>query len=285
MENNFLKDVIIIYHNDCTDGFSSAWAAWKKFGDNADYVGVNPGSKPLTGLKDREVYMLDVIYPIQYLKKLIRENKKVVAIDHHLSNQKSFDLISNGLFDLSHSGAFLSWKYFHPSKKVPKFIEHVEDVDLWTFKLFKTKEIISCLDLVEFSFKNWDKIYKDIENVKTCRDYIKNGTLILKYQNILIDRIIDNQAELVNFLGYKTYAVNSPVFNSQIGNILSKKLSPVGIVWSQDKSGRIHVSLRSDGTVDVSKLASRFKGGGGHKKSAGFYVENISKLPWEKLKN
>lgn len=278
------KDIVVIYHNDCTDGFSAAWVAWKKFGDKADYVGVDPGSQPIAGLKDREVYMLDLIYPVQYLEKLIKENKKVIAIDHHISNKGAFDLIVKGLFDLNHSGAVLAWKYFHPNKKIPKLLKHVEDMDLWQFNLPETKEMISYLDIISFGFKNWDKVCKDLENNKTYSEFVKKGKLILNYQDVLINRIIEGQAELVNFFGYQVYAVNSPLFNSQIGNFLYTKYPPIGIVWSQSKDGGIHVSLRSDGTVDVSKLASKFKGGGGHKKSAGFYVQDCSELPWKKVK-
>ena len=277
------KNIVILYHNDCTDGFSSAWAAWKKFGNKADYVGIDPGSKPIGGLIDKEIYMLDVIYPIQYLKKIISDNKKVVAIDHHISNHKSYEVISKGLFDLNHSGAVLSWEFFHPKNNSPKFLKHVEDMDLWKFKLSKTRELISYMDMIDFSFKNWDRIYKDTEDELKLREYIEKGALILNYQDILIDRIIDGHSELVNFFGYKTYAVNSSLFNSQIANILYSKLPPIGIVWSQDNNGGVHISLRSDGTVDVSRLAAQFKGGGGHKKSAGFYIENCSKLPWKKV--
>ena len=279
-----MKNIVVIYHNDCTDGFSSAWSAWKKFGNRADYVGIDPGSRPLAGLTNKEIYMLDVIYPVQYLKKVVKENRKVVAIDHHFSNKEAFDLVENGLFDINHSGAVLSWNFFHPKEQVPKFIKYVEDMDLWRFKMPKTKEFISYMDTISFSFLNWDKIYKDTENKLKFREYVKKGELILSYQDTLIHRIIDGYAELVNFLGYKVYAVNSPLFNSQIGNLLSRRLPPLGIVWSQSDNGKVHVSLRSDGTIDVSKLASKFKGGGGHKKSAGFYVEDLSKLPWKKIK-
>ena len=277
------KKIFVLYHNDCSDGFTSAWVAWKKFGNKADYVGIDPSSKPIDGLKGKEVYMLDVIYPIQYLKKIIKENKKVIAVDHHLSNKKSFDLVGNGLFDLNHSGAVLAWKYFNAKTKIPKLIKHVEDVDLWKFKLPKTKEIFSYLDTIEFSFGNWDKVSKNLDNKKTHNQYVQKGALILNYQDILINRIIEGQAELVNFFGHKVYAVNSPLFNSQIANPLINKRSPIGIVWSQSKDGVVHVSLRSDGSVDVSKLAAKFKGGG-HKKAAGFYVKGYSNLPWKKIK-
>ena len=278
------KGIIVLYHNDCTDGFSAAWVAWKKFGNKADYVGIDPGTAPISGLKDKEIYMVDLIYPAQYLKKLIAANKKFVAIDHHISNQKAFELIKEGVFDLNHSGAVLAWKYFHPKIKLPKLLEHVEDMDLWRFKVPKSKEIISYLDTVDFSFKNWDETAKGMENKLKHAEYLNEGAAILKYQDQLIERIISNHAVRVNFFGYKTYAVNSPVFNSQIANILNNSLPPIGIVWSQGNDGSIHVSLRSNGAVDVSMLAAKFKGGGGHKRSAGFSIENSSKLPWKKIK-
>lgn len=278
------KDIIVLYHNDCTDGFSAAWAAWKKLGDKADYIGVDPGTAPIGGLKNKEIYMVDLIYPIQYLKKLISANKKFVAIDHHISNQKAFELIREGLFDLNHSGAILAWKYFHPKIKLPKLLEHVEDMDLWKFKIPKSKEIISYLDTVDFEFKKWDETVKGMDDKVKYKEFLDKGASILKYQDQLIERIIAGHAVLVKFFGHKIYAVNSPVFNSQIANTLHKKLPPMGIVWSQGNDGGIHVSLRSNGVVDVSMLAAKFKEGGGHKQSAGFSVENISKLPWEKIK-
>lgn len=277
------KNIVVLYHNDCTDGFSAAWVAWKKFGNKADYIGINPGVAPIKGLKGKDIYMVDLIYPIQYLNKLIAVNKKFVAIDHHVSNQKAFKLVPEGLFDVNHSGAVLAWKYFYPKTRVPKLLSHVEDMDLWKFKIPKSKEIISYLDTVEFNFKKWGQVIKGSEDRLTLRRYFNKGVFILKYQDQLIENIISNHAVLVRFFGHKTYVVNSPVFNSQIANALYGKLPPIGIVWVQENNGSVHVSLRSNGAVDVSKLAGKFKGGGGHKQSAGFNVENFSKLPWKKI--
>ena len=277
------KGIVVLYHNDCTDGFSAAWAAWKRFGNKADYIGINPGTAPIYGLKDKDIYMVDLIYPVQYLNELIATNKKFVAIDHHFSNQDAFKLVKDGLFDLNHSGAVLAWKYFNPKTKVPKLLKYIEDMDLWKFEIPGTKEIISYLDTVDFDFKKWNEAVTGAENKSKYNEYLKKGAVILKYQDRLIRNIIANQAVLVNFFGYKAYAVNSAVFNSQIANILYEQLPPIGIVWAQENDGNVHVSLRSDGTADVSRLAAKFKGGGGHKKSAGFYIEGLSKLPWKKL--
>lgn len=277
------KNIVVLYHNDCTDGFSSAWVAWKKFGQKADYIGIDPGTAPIAGLKDKEIYMVDLIYPIQYLKKLVATNKKFVAIDHHISNQKTFELVPEGLFGLNHSGAVLTWTYFYPETKIPKLLQHVEDMDLWRFKMPGTKGIIAFLDTVDFDFKKWSNMTKNIDNKIKYSQYLRKGEFIMKYQDQLIENIISNHAMLVDFFGYKTYAVNSPVFNSQIANTLYKKLPPIGIVWSQGNDGSIHVSLRSNGEVDVSKLAMKFKGGGGHKGSSGFSLSIDSPLPWKKI--
>jgi phosphoesterase RecJ-like protein len=47
------------------------------------------------------------------------------------------------------------------------------------------------------------------------------------------------------------------------------------------KADRYHVSLRSDGTVDVANIASSF-GGGGHVSAAGFHIDStLSKIKTE----
>jgi phosphoesterase RecJ-like protein len=42
------------------------------------------------------------------------------------------------------------------------------------------------------------------------------------------------------------------------------------------------ISLRSDGTVDVSEIAKKY-GGGGHIKAAGFVLDIGASLPWKEL--
>ena len=64
--------------------------------------------------------------------------------------------------------------------------------------------------------------------------------------------------------------------------LLSKNHPPFSLVWQRDKN-RIEVSLRSNGDLDVSKIASKFKGGG-HKNAAGFSLPAGSKFPWEDIK-
>lgn len=275
------KNIVILYDGGCSDGFGGAWAAWKIFGNKADYIGVKHENPVPAGLKNKTIYLIDFTYPEAVIKKLLKENKQVTAIDHHASVEKAVQLTRDYLFDTNHSGCALAWRYFHPKKSLPVLLKHIEAMDLWRF-IPSTKELFAYLELFEQNFKVWDKLIKDIENPKKRKEFIKKGGLILKYESKLVKSAVNKGAELVLFQGYKTLAVNSPNWPSQIGNLLVKKFPPIGIIWSK-KRGKILVSLRSDGTADVAKLAQKY-GGGGHKSSSGFSLPDNAKLPWKIIK-
>ncbi|MBI2033781.1 MAG: phosphohydrolase [Candidatus Liptonbacteria bacterium] len=277
-----MKKIIVLYHGKCDDGFGAAWAAWKKFGSRASYIPLEHQKPPPAGLKGKELYFLDFTYPASITKKLIRENKRVTAVDHHISAKEAVFATYRYLFDIKHSAAVLSWKYFHPRKSAPKLLRHIEDIDLWKFKLPRTREIIAFLETNPFDFKVWDRVRRGLDKPKTRKLYIEEGKRILIYQEKLIEHLTES-ADLVNFAGRRVFIVNSPVFNSQIGHLLIKKRPPIGIVWSA-KDGTIRVSLRSNSKVDVSKIAKKF-GGGGHKNAAGFSLREGAKLPWKRIKN
>ena len=276
------KKIVVVYHGDCTDGFSAAWAAWKKLKDSAEYIGIDPDEGPSPELLGKEIYMIDVVFK-KGLEELIKNNKKVIAIDHHISNQQHVKIVPDRLFDLQHSAAVLSWMYFFPGKEIPKLLKYVEDVDLWNLKLPHQHEIFSAMDLLDFNFENWARMAEDFEKTDKFNEYVEQGKIVLAYQSKQIERLVTNNMEAVEFLGHNTFVVNSPNFSSQIGNLLAIKSKTLGMVWFQKKDGTIHVSLRSIGDTDVPKMAKKF-GGGGHRHSAGFSIENHSKLPWKIIK-
>ena len=48
----------VIYHADCTDGFGSAYSAWKLLGNRAEYYACKHGQTP-PDVKDKNVVILD----------------------------------------------------------------------------------------------------------------------------------------------------------------------------------------------------------------------------------
>lgn len=275
------KNIAVLYHNDCSDGFSGAWAAWKKFGDKAAYIGVNHNEPPPAAVRGKEVYTIDFTYPEAVTRRMMKENKRVTAIDHHISAKTVTLMTHQPLYALEHSGAVLAWKYFHPEKKVPQLLRYIEDGDLWRFAVPHTKAIYAYLEIQEKTFNRWSAIARDLENAKKRREYIAKGALLLKYEYAMVDRLVE-KAVKVRFAGYITYAINTPLHVSKTGHALAKKLPPIAIIWHQ-MEGKILVSLRSDGTADVSKIAKRYEGGG-HKAAAGFTLLSLKDIPWKPVK-
>ena len=283
LKSKKLKPTCVLYHAECRDGFTAAWAAWKKFGSKANYIPIKFGNPPPSEIKGRIVYMLDFMYYAPYLEKFIEDNKKVIAIDHHISAKDFIKKVPEHVFDIKHSGAALAFKYFHPSKKMPKIVKLVEEGDLWKFKSKNVKEVLAYTGLLDFDFKVWDKLILGGEKESNYNKFAEHGKTIISYENKLIESIIKDNAYPVIFEGHSIYAINAPRFlRSQIGMILSKKYPPFSLVWRRDKD-RIEVSLRSNGSLNVSEIAVKF-GGGGHRNAAGFSISATSQFPWKDIK-
>ncbi len=179
---------IILYHANCADGFAAAFAAWLKFGDDAEYIPVQygqpvpeavarpsrPCQEPSAAASDdkggtpllRSIYILDFSYPAAVLVELAGrpDVEMVVVLDHHKTAQADrtgLPTIEAGellgvRFDLTKSGAVLAWEYFHPDKPVPPFCLYVQDRDLWKWELEWSREINAGLWRgTERTFEEW----------------------------------------------------------------------------------------------------------------------------------
>lgn len=285
MEQEITKDIVVLYHAECMDGFSAAWAARKKFEYLADYIPVKHGLPTPAGLENKEIYLVDFTYPKEITLELIKNNKSVIGIDHHMGMEEVIKLIPNHVFDNNHSGAVLAWKYFHPNRPVPKFLEYVEDGDLWKFSLVDTISITTYADLYLGNFDKWNQVVLDIENEDTRLACIEKAKTLLAYQDIIVESLL-RQKQKVEFVGHEVYTVNGPrIFRSRIGNVLAKTQPPFGIYWYQEKD-YIHVSLRSlkdEPFFDVDAVAKKF-GGGGHKSASSFGFPADQPFPWKIIK-
>lgn len=280
--HKFTKPIVVFYHGDCTDGFTAAWVAWKKFGNKAEYI-AQSYSDPVPELKNKEIYTLDFTFEKPgATEKLIKQNKRVTSIDHHVSNKDIALSTYKPLYALHHSGCTLAWKYFFPEKPVPKFLLVVEDVDLWKNKIKDNTKLYSYLDLFDLNFETYSSLISDFEITAKRKKMLELGGIIDKYKAKMIASHIDKYAHLVKFSGYEVYAINSVDFASEIGAKIYKQSPPFAIIWKVDKNGGVAVSLRGDGSVNVSKIAAKY-GGGGHHNSSAFRLESLKDIPWKNI--
>jgi len=282
---NELKEIVVIYHADCRDGFSSAYAAWKKFGDAASYIPRKAGDDvPPKGLTDKEVYILDYSFSKETLQTLLDTNKKVLVIDHHKTSKEAVESFPENIFDNNHSGAVLSWKYFHPDTPVPPLLEYVEDHDLWRFALPENREFNVALGQYDITFEAWDALIEELKDNDKLINFIAKGALLAKFEDRLVQKLMQYK-ERVLFEGQEVWAINAlRIYRSILGNQLAElnfaqEQTPIGIVYYHN-GGSVSVTLRSIGDTDVSKIAEKY-GGGGHKNASGINVPTFADLPFE----
>ena len=255
---------LVIYHANCTDGFGAAYTAWKLLGDRASYFAAKYGEAP-PDVKDKCVVVLDFSYDNATTKRMIADAKSFLVIDHHKSAMVELHDVSCTHFDMNHSGAMLSWKFFHPGKDAPRMIKHIEDRDLWKWEIPYSKEFAAAFDMVPFDFEEFDKYLDD----SAVDDAQERGAYILAYSKTVISKIAKN-AHARKLNGKDVLVVNSPHWMSEIGNALSTRCD-FAVIWYYDHSTRqVKVSLRAHhDDADVSEVAKKY-GGGGHRKAAGF---------------
>jgi oligoribonuclease NrnB/cAMP/cGMP phosphodiesterase (DHH superfamily) len=281
------KQIVVIYHKACPDGFGAAYAAWKKFGDSASYVEAGYGDKEvIPGLAGKEVYLLDFCYELPgAMDELARTTRKLVVLDHHRTTESVVKSIPEHVYDDARSGATIAWNYFHPNTRVPQLLSYLEDGDLYRYALPETQEVYAYIIVQPQDFQVWDDIVKALEDDERRASLLTKAFSYCEYFE-LIAGICVQAAKKVRFEGRECYfatAIPQITMRSEIASQLYKKLPPFAIIVTAHPDG-LGVSIRGDGSVDVSKIAEKY-GGGGHPGSAGFFIPNGETMPWVELED
>lgn len=311
-----MPPVTVFYHADCLDGFAAAYAAWRHFGDAAGYRAMHHGEAwDPADVGGHAVYILDFSFPPPQLLAMAKIADSVTQIDHHASalgacaewleiakhrtlNFRHPELPLELRFDLDKSGARLAWEQFAANEPLPLALAHVEDQDLWRFRLPGTREFCRTLRLQAFDFATWQKIVAETPDVSAAsyRERLDEGRAIEIFFQCEVERLADSRllcrarlrGEPVDALqavrhdretisdGEQSWlavgglAVNAnALFASELGNRLAELSGSFGLVWQLAGDGEAKVSLRSQGDFDVGAIATRY-GGGGHRNAAGF---------------
>lgn len=264
--SNVRVGTYILYHAFCDDGFGSAYAAWKKFGDHAFYLPVQYGDSIPWIPSGSKVFIVDFSYP-RYVLEPLAERCELKVLDHHKTAEEELRDLPFAEFDMERSGATMTWDYLHTTPR-PSLIEHIQDRDLWQFKLDGTKEISSALRSYQMAFLLWDDLAHKTDLLR------QEGIAIERY----IQRLCENMARDVRIKqwpeGY-VFVVNAPgQLTSELADYLLEAEHYQGdqvhfVAAYKDLADRRVWSLRSQGDFDVSAIA-KARGGGGHKNAAGF---------------
>jgi hypothetical protein len=113
---------LVIYHDNCADGFTAMWCFWRYFKDDAEYLGGHY-QQAVPDVLDRDVYLVDFSYKHDIVEAMLLAAKSVTLIDHHASALDDlWPLQAKGLnmdfCSLDKSGAMLAWEFIQTRQKI-----------------------------------------------------------------------------------------------------------------------------------------------------------------------
>lgn len=290
---------IVLYHDNCLDGFAAAWVAKKYFEQHykpKEYI-IQPVQygKPIPEeimpylVEGTIVYLLDFSYvgkEIYKLKTLLETCSCVVVLDHHEGALKDLQTLSkeysNLIYEYSEnkSGCIITHKYFFNTRLVyiPQLFYHIQDRDLWKFENSRTKAVTTALFHEERTFDRWSRL---MELGEEGLEYLENrGKLLLEVFDKECKDLADKAYPISLVIDgelIKGYILNAtPKYASDVGHMLSNLSdSKFGIIWYYDGiENKYQYSVRSTDGKTALAIAKRY-GGGGHTNAAGFRLDYL----------
>lgn len=296
------RKILCIYHGNCADGFGAAWAVRHALGNKAEFVAAKHGDAP-PDVAGRSVVIVDFSYSRDVLAGMGKVANHVLVLDHHKTAEADlgcFDPFEAGVrsdrcdspesprqlgwetairiaversaprvavcFDMNRSGAMLAWDHYHPGQPAPKLLQHIQDRDLWLFKLDGTREIQANLFSYPYDFDVWDTLMAaDVETLRSDGAAIER-----KHQKDVAELVAVTKRRLV-IGGHDVPAASLPyTLTSDAGHLMAQG-EPFAACYWDTADGRVFSLRSTDEGLDVSEVAKHY-GGGGHRNASGFRV-------------
>lgn len=283
---------IILYHKGCPDGFVSAYIAHRKYPE-ALLVPYDQGQAPPHDIiLGKDVLSVDLRWKdreaVETAQKIAKSFR---VIDHHASGNGDLSGLPDYIFDVKRSGAGLTWDYlFGKDKHIdyndyitynpfyeprPWWVNYIEDRDLWTWKLPHSKSISAYFTMLPLEVEAWNTLTSMVPTLDTDRlsEIVGLGDAILGAEERYVNETTRNVAYGV-LVGEPVAILNAPYMHaSELGAKLCHMNPDVHAsvtYYEKLAEGRMHFSLRGDGTVNVGAICKKFEGGGGHHNAGGF---------------
>jgi len=293
------------YHSADLDGHCSGAIVRHRFPE-CEMIGINYGDSFPWNIIQKEdtVYMVDFcLQPFGDMLRLADSCKSLILIDHHKSTQQEINNLSVEAFnrpgfttfvDMDYAGCELTWKFLYelvyqglPGESypsMPKTVYYLGRYDIWKHEdnpdilAFQYGMRVYETDPSnEYSKAVWNDIFDDYP--PALEKIIREGYLILKYIRSDNVKYATQTAFDINFQGHKTICINRAQCNSQLfDSVYDPEKHDIMMPFYRNKNGTWTVSLyTTHDHIDCSEIAKKM-GGGGHKKAAGFQIDNLNKI-------
>ncbi len=302
------QKAVVYFHSNCFDGVGAAAVA-KYLLEKDGSLGLATTCIPYThgtpegvaipnwvgdtpGIKD-EIYCVDFTPKKTDAERFRKTGALVYVFDHHISAIEKveadpeyaalFDVVE---FDVNRSGCGITWDSLSECSPRPKFVDLIEDRDLYKFRWPYTKEFYHFLGTLDFDIKEFIKVLQHSvengDNENCLSEYLDKGVAIGKYYDAHIESLALNAFAGNYLVGGKIIPFyNVPFFyGSDLCNkIIKTKNVPYCGYFSIMKE-RIKGGIRSEKGSDDCHILCVTLGGGGHANASGFEqsIEEFFKL-------
>lgn len=270
---------VILYHDGCTDGLMAAAIGLLHHQVTVsplDHDGKRKGEETIELVRNKKVLIVDYCPERSLLIRMQAVATWLLVLDHHKSNMEACQDLSYCHFDMTRSGCGLSWQYFY-NTPMPDSVACVQDRDLWTWKLPKTKDFCA-------------GFYAKARTIEPCLEILKCPELFSKYcdAGAAVSAHIDETVKSASLRGYQTIScslgnialINATEYISDLGNEMAKSIDYVlmftyGCV---DNEWLIGISIRSKPDKDCTLIATKLNGGGHRGAAGGRWNRSLAEL-------
>ena len=293
---------ICIYHANCADGFTAAWAVKNSgVGPQTTFIPASYGEVPpdVTGAN---VLIVDFSYKRDVMERMAQRAAHIIVLDHHKTaadelkglptpmiwaKMPKFDgrPVLAAEFDMNRSGAQIAWDFFHmprprggtgPGIPRPALVDYVADRDLWRWELPRSRPISAWIASHDQTFGTWETLANTLDDNRLMLNAADQGAAIERMKRRNVAQLISAGKRRMAIGGYVVPVANAPFFMaSDVAGAMAAG-APFAATYFDTADGTRVFSLRSradegEEGIDVSEIA-RALGGGGHRNAAGFTV-------------
>ena len=280
-----MTNAICFHHNDA-DGRASGAIARYALGRALVLIESDYDEQPIPWgqvATTDQVYVLDFSFNIADMQKLAA-GRSLTWIDHHKSALVELnDAAVNwqGIRDLSEAACVLTWRYFFPTRPVPKAITLIGDRDIWRWAEADTGAFTEGLHVQDTHADN-DNLWVPLleADPEILQSITVEGRRLREIRLADINKQIERLGFEVQFEGHRTLVINAPG-NGDLGQ-RGRDLGFEIVYCYEDRLqlGKLTTSVTLfSREADVSVIARRY-GGGGHAQAAGFsFSRGITPFP------
>lgn len=205
-------------------------------------------------------------------EKFFKEADKTINIDHHISNREGSGTLNYVDPDASSASELVYWLIDkeYMDAEIAKFIYLgiAHDTGVFRYSSTSSETHRIAADLIGYDF-NFSDLLEKTYYEKTYEQAVLIAGIVEHSRSFFGGKVVFGS------VGYKEYVekkLTPESFDGAINDLRIIKGCECAIFMYPMNEVTIKVSMRSTGTVDVSRIGEVF-GGGGHKRASGFYYK------------